>query len=166
MPKRYTITAIVVLIAAFIGFYVYQGTMDGSDRESRSQLLSQKVVGGHIVTEAKIDKYVISGITTDAGENGMAVFKPKGGGKYDLEKNYLTRGKLVIYNVKIDQKSYDLFWYTGNEAVSAEVSYTVNGKKQTQTFDAAGSPIIYSETPAGSTWVEAVYYDEAGNVCD
>ncbi len=165
MPKRYTITAIVVLIAAFIGFYVYQGTMDGSDMESRSQLLSQKVVGGHIVTEAKIDKYVISGITTDTGENGFAVFKPKGNGKYNLEKHYLTSGKPVTYSVSIDQKPYDLFWYSGSEAVSAEISYIVNGKTQTQTFDAAGSPIIYSETPAGSSGVQAVYYDEAGNVC-
>ncbi|MGN1098695.1 MAG: hypothetical protein ACI4SS_07350 [Clostridia bacterium] len=165
MPKRITIPAILIVIAAIIGFSLYTGALDGSTAESREEILNQKYVGSHIVTEEKIDGFVISGITTDVGEYGIAVFEPDGSKKYELQTAYLKNGvKTVIGKADINGTTYDLFWCNNPAAERAEITYTAGGKKEIIALDAKGNKILYHKAPDGNYTVNAVFYDIDGNV--
>ncbi len=162
MPKSYTIPAIIVVIAAIIGFSVYQGELNGSTAESRGDILNQKYVGAHIVTEAEIDGWIVSGITIDSGEHGLAVFEPKGGG-YKLKECFLSgEGTAASGKTDIKNTAYDLFWYNRTDLKKAELTYSVGGTREVRTFSAEDNEIIFSEAPKGSYTVNAVYFDLDG----
>ncbi len=166
MPKRYTISGIAVMIAAIIAWTWYMGTVDGSSVESRRELLSQKVVGAHVAAEFKGEGYIISGFTSDAGENGLAVFTHKGGGKYKLGDIFTEeKDSPVKASAKIDGENYDLFWLNSVDAASAQVTYSYGGKKDILDFDFKESSIICNPSPKGSYSVNVIWYDAKGNEC-
>lgn len=166
MPKRYTISGIAVMIAAIIAWTWYMGTVDGSSAESRREILSQKVVGAHIVAELNGEDYIICGFTSDAGENGLAVFTHKGGGKYKLGDIFsVKKGSPVEASAKIGGANYDLFWLNSDMAASAQVTYSYEGKKDILDFDFKESSIICNPSPKGSYSVNAIWLDAEGNRC-
>ncbi len=84
MPKRYTIPAAAVMIAAIIAWTVYLNGENGATAENRTDILAQKGIYATIVTELELDGRIVSGLAGDFGEYGLAVFEPDGGKKYTL----------------------------------------------------------------------------------
>ena len=164
MPKRMTIPAVLVVIAAIIGFSMYTGALDGSTSESREEILNQAIIGAHIVTEEEIDGYVVCGITTDSGEYGLAVFEPDDGG-FNLQTHFLrSADRGVIGSAEIDGRSYDLFWRNRYDLERAEITYTSGGGRDVKTLDATENRILCSESPSGNYTVSVRFYDVEGNV--
>lgn len=162
MPKRITIPSILIVIAAIIGFSLYTGEFDGATAQSREEILNRKYVGARIVSEEQIDNLIVSGITTDSGECGLAVFETKGNEKYELQAVYLKSGGDVIEGkAKSSVAAYDLFWLNRLDFERAELTYKSGGETEVAVLDVDGQ-IAWHKAPAESYTLTAVFYDADG----
>lgn len=165
MPKRITIPSILILIAAFIGFSWYTGALDGSTGESREEILNQRLVGARIECETEVEGYIVSGVTTDTGQRGFAVFEPSDGGGYKLMGDFAPAGgKTAVGKAALNGRGYDLFWPSSPDAAKAEITYASGGKKDVKTLEANGG-ILCCPAPQGTYTVSAVFYTADGEKC-
>ena len=166
MKKRILagIIIIAVLIAVFLG-YQYFTAPKGDTLESREELL-QKARGEawHIQTETEFAGYIVSGAYSD-NEIAIAVFAPKGEGKYGLQTTTEREPEeIIISGSMIDDKWYDLIWFNGTQSEYAEIVYTTDGEEQEPLrFDTKEMNIIFSEAPSKDYNINVVYYDSEGN---
>ena len=166
MKKRILIGIITlaVLIAVFVG-YQYFTAPKGDTLASREELLQGAKTGDwHIQTETELDGYIVSGAYSDS-EIAIAVFAPKGEGKYGLQTTTVRLPEeIVIGGSMIGDKWYDLIWFNGAQSEYAEIVYTTNGETQEPLrYDTRDMNIIFSEAPSKDYNINVVYYDSEGN---
>ena len=158
------IIIIAVLIAAFLG-YQYLASPKGDTVASREELLEEAKGGAwHIQTETELDGYIVSGAYSD-NEAAIAVFAPKGEGKYGLQTTTVREPEeSIISGSMIDDKWYDLIWFNGAQSEYAEIVYTTDGEEQEPLrFDTRNMNIIFSEAPSNDYNINVIYYDSEGN---
>ena len=80
----YLIIGILFSITIGIPILKYCLRPDGSTMESREEILKDipKGTNWKISTERLLDGYLITGIGSDNGKAGIAVFEPRANGKY------------------------------------------------------------------------------------
>ena len=168
MKKALFIFLIFIAVILAFGVYSYFTIPDGSTIESREELLQEKLKGKPwlISVEQKIDNYMVSGIYSGYDESGLAVFEPKGNGKYKLQ-THVTRDndRIIITNSYIGGQWYDIVWFNGAKTDYAEITYTLDGiKQETIIHDAKNMEIFINQAPTNDEYkIDVAYYDNAGN---
>jgi len=165
--KRYiwAVALIIILGIVFFELYLQQNKLDGSTIVSRELILNQSQNGIHIVSEIKIDDYIVSGIIGSNNNDGLVVFASQANGKYKFQTKVLReKGSTIIEHTFINSVGYDLFWRNQVDLDYAEIIYTVQGNAlEPIKLDAKDNKILYCEAPSNDYSVEVVYYDIQGN---
>lgn len=166
--KKYIILiAVGFVFIILLIFFFTQSNPDGSSVESRELMLSKSKINdnAHISYEIKIDNYIVSGYISSNNKHGLAMFEPKGNGKYKFPFSYLIdKDALIHCNVIINHKSYDLFWANKADLDYAEITYIFpNKSEETLKLDAKGNKIIYKEAPSNNYAIQYVFVDTNGN---
>lgn len=158
--------SVIVLSLASLAFW-YGTRPDGSTMESREAMLKDLPKGTNwtIATERLLDGYLITGIVSDNGKAGIAVFEPRGNGKYKLQTSYCRdEDDIIIGGTVIGDVWYDLVWFNGAKTESTEITYTVpNEMSQSTVYSVDNSTIICSPAPAKDYTMYVAYYDSEGN---
>ncbi|MBQ3181007.1 MAG: hypothetical protein IJB55_06630 [Firmicutes bacterium] len=171
--KRVAVLAVLVLLIGVVIWALLPGKPDGRTTESREQILRElpKGIDWHIASEVMIGEYIISSVYANRYD-GIAVFVPQEGGRYDYQTIYhRDKGQIVLGNsVLIDGRWYLLSWLNRADLDYAEVTFTVDGEApETQRLDTgdSGLELICVEAPdADSYTASVVYYDNAGNMIE
>ena len=168
MRKYIIVFAIILAVMVFIGAFHYFDRPDGSTLESREELLQERSKGKLwlISVEQKIDNYIISGIYSGYDESGLAVFEPKGNGKYKLQTRvFRDNDRIITTSSYIAGQWYDIVWFNGAKTDYAEVTYTLDGVKQDPIIhNSKGMEIFIHPTPTNNEYgINVVYYDSEGN---
>jgi len=167
--KKYLFFATAILLIIVVGGPILGYCMrpDGSTMESREKMLNDLPKGTNwtIATERLLDGYLITGIVSDNGKAGIAVFEPRGNGKYKLQTSYhRNQDDIIIGGVMIEEEWYDLIWFNGVQTERAEVTYTVtNEASQSTVYLSDNDTIICSPTPFKEYTLHVTYYDSEGN---
>lgn len=167
--KKILFLVIGILLIIIIGSPILRYCMrpDGSTMASREEMLKDLPKGTYwtITTERLLDDYLITGIVSDNGKAGIAVFEPRGNGKYKLQTSYHRDvDEIIIGGTLIDDVWYDLVWFNGAKTERTEITYTVpNEMSQSTVYSADNSTIICSPAPAKNYTLQVVYYDSEGN---
>ena len=167
--KKALLTGAVMILIFVVGRPILWYCMrpDGSIMASREEMLDRLQEGTHwtIVTERLVEDYIITGTMSDHGQAGIAVFVPKGNGKYKLQT--ITRRdkeSVVICGSHINNVWYDFIWFQGAKTERAEITYTVPGEaSQSTTYLTDNSTIICSPAPFKDYTLHAAYFDSDGN---
>ena len=158
---------VVIMVVMCIGSISYYIQPDGSTLESREELLQERSKGKLwlISVEQKIDNYIISGIYSGYDERGLAVFEPKGNGKYKLQTRvFRDNDRIITTSSYIGGQWYDIVWFNGAKTDYAEITYTLDGVKQEPIIhNAKGMEIFINPAPAKDYSIDVVYYDSEGN---
>ena len=140
---------------------------DGSTMESREKMLKDIPKGTNwtIATERLLDDYLITGIVSDNGKAGIAVFEPRGNGKYKLQTScHRDMDDIIISGTMVGDAWYDLIWFNGTQTERAEVTYTVtNEASQSTVYLSDNDTIICSLAPFKEYTLHVTYYDSEGN---
>lgn len=133
-PMKKPIFTFAVILAFIVGFGAIQyfNRPDGSTLESREELLQERSKGKLwlISVEQKTDNYIISGIYSGYDESGLAVFEPKGIGKYKLQTRvFRDNDRIITTSSYIGGQWYDIVWFNGAKTEYAEITYTLDGVK-------------------------------------
>ncbi len=164
--KNKVLILVILAILCFISYHYIQRP-DGSSVESREKILGITPEGTkwNIANEQGFNDYILSGIYSES-KSGIAVFQPKGSGKYKLvSREWRDSDEIIISEIAIDGQLYDIVWFNGAAASYAEVVYTINGvKEEPIVFDTSDMGIICSKAPAKDYFLEVKYHDSAGNV--
>ena len=168
MKKALIIFLIIVVVIFAFGTYSYFTIPDDSTIESRKEQLQEKSKGKLwlISVEQKIDNYIISGIYSGYDESGLAVFEPKGNGKYKLQTRVSRdNDRIIITNSYIGGQWYDIVWFNGAKTDYAEITYTLDGVKQEPIIhNSKGKEIFIHPAPTNDEYrIDVVYYDSEGN---
>ncbi len=167
--KRIIFLVLGIILIMLIGSPIISYCMrpNGSTMESREQMLKDlpKDTNWTIVTERLLDGYLITGIVSDNGKAGIAVFEPKGDGKYKLSTSYHRDwDDVIIGGTLIGDVWYDLVWFNGAQTERAEVTYTVpNEASQSTVYLSDNDTIICSPSPFENYTLHVIYYDSEGN---
>ena len=96
---------------------------------------------------------------------GIAVFEPRGDGKYKLRTSYYRdQEDIIIGGTLIGDDWYDLIWFNGAQTERAEVTYTVvNEASQSTVYLSDNDTIICSLAPFKEYTLHVTYYDSEGN---
>lgn len=159
---------VVIIIAMCFGSIPYYIQPDGSTLESREELLQERSKGKLwlISVEQKIDNYIISGIYSGYDESGLAVFEPKGNGKYKLQTRvFRDNDRIITTSSYIGGQWYDIVWFNGAKTDYAEVTYTLDGVKQEPIIhNSKGMEFFIHPAPTNDEYgIDVVYYDSEGN---
>ena len=158
---------VVIMVVMCIGSISYYIQPDGSTLESREELLQERSKRKLwlISVEQKTDNYIISGIYSGYDESGLAVFEPKGNGKYKLQTRvFRDNDRIITTSSYIGGQWYDIVWFNGAKTDYAEITYIYDGKKQEPIIhNAKGMEIFINPAPAKDYSINVVYYDDAGN---
>ena len=168
MKKTLIIFLVIVAVIFTFGVYSYFTIPDGSTLESREEQLQEKSKGKRwlISVEQKIDNYIISGIYSGYDESGLAVFEPKGNGKYKLlTRVFRDNDRIIITNAYIGGQWYNIVWFNGAKTDYAEITYTLDGVKQEPIIhNSKGMEIFIHPAPTNDEYgINVVYYDSEGN---
>lgn len=169
MKKALIIFLIIVAVLFAFGAYSYFTIPDGSTLESREEQLQGIPKGKEwkIALEQEIaEGYIVSGIYSGDDKSGLAVFEPKGNGKYKLySREWRDTDEIIISGFSVDETWYDIVWFNGAKTDYAEITYTVDGVKQDpHAHNAKGMEIYVSAAPPAKEYsIDVVYYDDAGN---
>lgn len=160
------VCAVVVLV--FCGSSLFGA--GGRTLEEREEQLSDAANGEaiEILGEITNQGYIISSIRGADGREGLAIFQPARRDRYTfMAWAWYDAGEAAWMRVPIDKVSYDYFWQNGENLSYVELTYTIDGTEQEPICLECGAvPIICIQTPDGAQDVCAVFYDEAGNVCE
>ena len=163
----YLVMGILFIIMIGIPILKYCLRPDGSTMESREEMLKDipKGTNWKISTERLLDGDLITGIVSDNGKAGIAVFEPRGNGKYKLQTSYhRNQDEIIIGGVIIEEEWYDLIWFNGTQTERAEVTYTVtNEASQSTVYLSDNDAIICSLAPFKEYTLHITYYDSEGN---
>ena len=159
---------VVIMLVMCIGSISYYIQPDGSTLESREELLQERSKGKLwlISVEQKIDNYIISGIYSGYDESGLAVFEPKGNGKYKLQTRvFRDNDRIITTSSYIGGQWYDIVWFNGAKTDYAEITYTLDGVKQEPIIhNSKGMEIFIHPAPTNDEYgINVVYYDSEGN---
>lgn len=159
---------VVIIIAMCFGSISYYIQPDGSTLESREELLQERSKGKLwlISVEQKTDNYIISGIYSGYDESGLAVFEPKGNGKYKLQTRvFRDNDRIITTSSYIGGQWYDIVWFNGARTDYAEITYTLDGVKQEPIIhNSKGMEIFIHPAPTNDEYgIDVVYYDSEGN---
>ena len=159
---------VVIMVVMCIGSISYYIQPDGSTLESREELLQERSKGKLwlISVEQKIDNYIISGIYSGYDESGLAVFEPKGNGKYKLQTRvFRDNDRIITTSSYIGGQWYDIVWFNGAKTDYAEITYTLDGVKQEPIIhNSKGMEIFIHPAPTNDEYgIDVVYYDSEGN---
>lgn len=159
---------VVTMVVMCIGSISYYIQPDGSTLESREELLQERSKGKLwlISVEQKIDNYIISGIYSGYDESGLAVFEPKGNGKYKLQTRvFRDNDRIITTSSYIGGQWYDIVWFNGAKTDYAEITYTLDGVKQEPIIhNSKGMEIFIHPAPTNDEYgINVVYYDSEGN---
>ena len=140
---------------------------DGATVESREELLRDisHEKNWQIATERAVEDHIVCGIYSPNEKRGIAVFKPIGGGRYELF-SHKTRGQneIVIAGTVINQTWYDLVWFDGAQTSYAEIICTPEGgEPKTYTHDSRSGDVFVRPVPETDYALSVVYYDADGN---
>ena len=167
--KKILYLVIGILFIVMIGRPILEYCLrpDGSTMESREKILKDipKGTNWEISTERLLDGYLITGIVSDNGKSGIAVFEPRGKGEYKLQTFYHREmDDVIITGTMIDDAWYDLVWFNGAQTERAEVTYTVtNEASQSTVYLLDNDTIICSLAPFKDYTLHVTYYDIEGN---
>ena len=105
--KKILYLVIGILFIVMIGLPIlkYCFRPDGSTMESREEMLKDipKGTNWKISTERLLDGYLITGIVSDNGKAGIAVFEPRGNGKYKMQTSYhRNQDEIIILIIHFD----------------------------------------------------------------
>ena len=119
----------------------------------------------NIAVEQELEEYILSGIYSDNGKSGIAVFKPNGHGTYKLiSREWRDSDEIIISGFIADGTWYDIVWFNGASTNIAELTYTSEGEKpETLSFETGDMSIICNPAPSDAYSLEVVYYDKNGN---
>ena len=159
---------VVIMVVMCIGSISYYIQPDGSTLESREELLQERSKGKLwlISVEQKIDNYIISGIYSGYDESGLAVFEPKGNGKYKLQTRvFRDNDRIITTSSYIGGQWYDIVWFNGAKTDFAEITYTLDGVKQEPIIhNSKCMEIFIHPAPTNDEYgINVVYYDSEGN---
>ena len=159
---------VVIMVVMCIGAISYYIQPDGSTFESLEELLQERSKGKLwlISVEQKIDNYIISGIYSGYDESGLAVFEPKGNGKYKLQTRvFRDNDRIITTSSYIGGQWYDIVWFNGAKTDYAEITYTLDGVKQEPIIhNSKGMEIFIHPAPTNDEYgIDVVYYDSEGN---
>lgn len=163
------LTGGIILLLLIVGRPVLWYCMrpDGSTMESREKMLDRIQEGHHwtILTERLVEDYLVTGAVSDHGEVSIAVFVPRGNGKYRLQtRTCRDRKDIVISGSIIDDTWYNFIWFQGAQTERVEVTYTVpNEASESTVYLTDNSTIICSPTHFKDYTLHVTYYDNAGN---
>lgn len=148
-------------------WFLAPGTPDGSDLESREEILNQLSDGDglQIASEVKIDDWIISAIyRSQTEEAGIAVFEPLAKGKYKLQSSLLRQQDEIVWGQAIIRGTwYDLFWLNKPNLRHAEIRYTIGGIVQEPMIKEADRlQVLYCEAPEEDYSIHIAYYDGNG----
>ena len=163
----YLVIGILFIITIGIPILKYWLRPDGSTMDSREEMLKDLPKGTNwkISTERLLDDCLITGIVSDNGKAGIAVFEPRGDGKYKLRTSYYRdQEDIIIGGTLIGDDWYDLIWFNGAQTERAEVTYTVaNEASQSTVYLSDNDTIICSLAPFKEYTLHVTYYDSEGN---
>ena len=159
---------VVIMVVMCIGAISYYIQPDGSTFESREELLQERSKGKLwlISVEQKIDNYIISGIYSGYDESGLAVFEPKGNGKYKLQTRvFRDNDRIITTSSYIGGQWYDIVWFNGAKTDYAEITYTLDGVKQEPIIhNSKEMEIFIHPAPTNDEYgIDVAYYDSEGN---
>ena len=159
---------VVIMVVMCIGSISYYIQPDGSTLESREELLQERSKGKLwlISVEQKIDNYIISGVYSGYDKSGLAVFEPKGNGKYKLQTRvFRDNDRIITTSSYIGGQWYDIVWFNGAKTDYAEITYTLDGVKQEPIIhNSKGMEIFIHPAPTNDEYgIDVVYYDSEGN---
>ena len=112
----YLIIGILFSITIGIPILKYCLRPDGSTMESREEMLKDipKGTNWKISTERLLDGDLITGIVSDNGKAGIAVFEPRANGKYKLRTSYhRNQEEIIIGGLLIEEDWNDLKCFNG-----------------------------------------------------
>ncbi|MBR2404963.1 MAG: hypothetical protein IKA95_04840 [Clostridia bacterium] len=168
MKKSITVFSILLVLIIGIGAVQYFNRPDGATIESREAQLQEKSKGKLwlISVEEKIDDYIISGIYSGYDESGIAVFEPKGDGKYKLQTRISRdNDRIILTSSYIGGRWYDIIWFNGAKTDNAEITYTLDGVKQEPIIhNSKDMEIFINPAPTKDEYaIDVVYHDSEGN---
>ncbi len=168
MKKAIIVFSVLVALVICFGAVQYFNRPDGSTLQSREEICAEFPKGKDwkIAIEQEFKDYIISGIYSRDEMSGIAVFKPYGNGKYKLHsREWREQDRIIITGITIDNMWYDVIWFNGAKTDYAEITYTLDGKKQAPIIhNAKGMEIFINPAPTNDEYgIEVVYYDDAGN---
>lgn len=156
------------IIICFIPYLLHLSAPNGTTIESREKILNTSIsTGTHwtISTEEKIGDYIISAAYSTNNKITLAIFEPTKNGSYKFSTSTNRYAEeIIISNIIIDKKSYDLVWFNGAQTEYAELTYIIDNQKQVPLqFDTKDMKIICNPSPAKEYTISVSYYDKNGN---
>lgn len=168
MKKRIGIVLLAGLCLAAVSLYFWYSIPKGDTQESRERILNDAISKGNgwnIAKELELDGYIISGAYSTDHKSTLAVFEPTGNGGYRFRTSTNRNAEeIIIDGTTINGVWYNLFWFYGAETEYAEITYTVNGQKDTLRYDTGNMEIIAIPNQAKEYTIHVVYYDKDGNM--
>ena len=168
MKKQILIFVIIFAFIVGFGAIQYFSRPDGSTLESREEICAEFPKGKDwkIAIEQELNDYIISGIYSGYDESGLAVFEPKGNGKYKLQTRvFRDNDRIITTSSYIGGQWYDIVWFNGAKTDYAEITYTLDGVKQEPIIhNSKGMEIFIHPAPTNDEYgIDVVYYDSEGN---
>ena len=166
--KRFLVIGALILCAASVFVSMVFSAPRGDTVQSRENILNEAIAEGEgwtISKEIEVDGYRISGAYSTDHKVTLAVFKPAGNGKYQLQTTFTrNEDEFVIGHLRAQGKWYELIWFKGAQTEHAQIVYTVNGQAQEPLqLDTREMPILCCESPAKDYTIHVSYYDAQGN---
>ena len=169
MKKKFLfIFSIIILFFIVISIYFIYSLPSGNTVESREKILNSSISKGEdwrILKEIEIDEYIISaGYSTD-NKVTLAIFEPTKKGKYKFKSSTnRNTDDIIISGTNINGNWYDLIWFNGAKTEYAEITYTIDGNKESPIiYNTKDMDIIYYKNLAKDYSINVTYYDSYGN---
>lgn len=169
MKRKWMIGLVIAVVCIAAGALFFMNAIPKGDTvESREEMLNDAIFKGQgwtIQKETELDGYLISAACNADHMATLAVFKPAGDGRYELQTSTNRKqDEIIVSGTMVDGSWYDLIWFGGAQTEYAEVTYTIDGQEQEPLkFDTTQMDIICNPNPAKEYTLSVVYYDRDGN---
>ncbi len=164
--KMHMLFLLVIFIVVGI-FKYYFNVPDGSTIVSREEMMKDLPKGNNWTTaiEKSFEDCIISGIYSDKGKSGIAVFSSKKNGKYKLvSREWRENDQIIISSAFVNGDWYDIIWFNGAQTEYAEITYNISGKEQKLIHNSQNMEIFVNPSPDTDYSINVVYYDKEGNI--
>ncbi len=159
----------IVMVLVGIGIQYHTHSSDASDVTGREKRLERAIAKEgekwQIAKELELDGYIVSGAYSTEQRAAITVFEQDANGDYQfLTAKDGNVDQVLMDQIIIREKVYDVIWFAGAQTEYANVTYTLENQVQhTIQYDTANMDLWYHEAPDQAYTIQVSYYDAQGN---
>ena len=165
MKRILSMVVVLAMVMAFAGCSIENSsTVESREEQWNAVMKKYNETQWTITKEIVVEDYIISGAVNTNGNTTLAVFKPDGDGSYQFSTTTnRNQDEIIISGYQINGTWFDFIWFGGAQTEYAEVTYLVNGKSETETYDTSDMEIISIPNQEKEYTIQVSYFDSEGN---